>query len=117
MGTVAGVRHHRVRRDDDAALSGELSSGSRGRLSLNRRKANLFLLIGREDRNLLVRDIRPLNKLLTPLHDGHPGKNGQYINNVRVEMCHSRRSTKHQTRLFDRTRCSDTDQSLSSTTR
>lgn len=74
MGTVAGVRHHRVRRDDDAALSGELSSGSRGRLSLNRRRANLFLLIGREDRNLLVRDIRPLNKLLTPLHDGHPEK-------------------------------------------
>lgn len=39
---------------------------------MNRRRTNLFLLIGREDRNLFVGDIGPLDKLLAPLHDGYP---------------------------------------------
>lgn len=95
---------------------------------------NLLLLVSREDRNLLFRDVGPLKELLLPLHDGYSGfdKTGRKEFSQRTLEAagkwegtsprrraeeDSPRSAENQRTLLDRTGSGDSDESLSSSTR
>ena len=70
-----GVGHHRVCGDDDTALPGELNTFKLGNSEMSVKvgitETHLLLLICCEDSDLSVCDVRPLYKLLSPLHHRH----------------------------------------------
>ena len=77
---------------------------------------SLLLLVCREDSYLLLRDIRPLHKLLAPLHDGDT--EGGLDTTIQVlGESYARRSTQDETRFLDRAGSSNSNQGLSSSTR
>ena len=72
MWAVVCVCHHRVRRDDNTTLPRKLRDNQcKSYTMVSIQRACLLFLIGRENSNLLLGDVRPLHKLLFPLHDGH----------------------------------------------
>ena len=70
MGSVVSICHHRICRDNYAALARKLFIPV-GIVQVIIEQTDLFFLISGEDGDLPVGHIRPLHKLLLPLHNRH----------------------------------------------